>query len=145
MPPAAHTPERRRALIARAGHPRPLPRGPDGSVSVLDVPGGTLLGVDASARYPAGEVPLPHGSVGGRGGRRHGAGAGEDAVPAGGTTRSGSDGGTGSSSRGAGPEVGGGLSGTGSRVPAGGGAGGSSDTGPVGGSPPEVPSAGRPG
>ncbi|MFG3307514.1 SpoIIE family protein phosphatase [Streptomyces wuyuanensis] len=56
-------PANRRALIARAGHPHPLLRAPDGSVSVLDVPGGTLLGVDARASYPATEVPLPHGSV----------------------------------------------------------------------------------
>ncbi|MEJ8660601.1 SpoIIE family protein phosphatase [Streptomyces sp. MS1.AVA.4] len=55
--------EHHRALVARAGHPHPLLRAPDGSVRVLDVPGGPVLGVDGASRYPATEVPLPPGSV----------------------------------------------------------------------------------
>jgi serine phosphatase RsbU (regulator of sigma subunit) len=54
---------RNRAVIARAGHPPPLLRGPDGSVRVLDVPGGALLGVEPDGRYPVTEVALPPGSV----------------------------------------------------------------------------------
>ncbi len=52
-----------RAVLARAGHPQPLLRSPDGQVRVLDVAGGPLLGIDASATYPATEVELPPGSV----------------------------------------------------------------------------------
>ncbi|MBL1084344.1 SpoIIE family protein phosphatase [Streptomyces actinomycinicus] len=47
-----------RARIARAGHPPPLLRSPDGSTRLLDVPGGVVLGVDAQARYPVTEVLL---------------------------------------------------------------------------------------
>jgi serine phosphatase RsbU (regulator of sigma subunit) len=54
---------RHRALFARAGHPPPLLLGPDGAARVLDLAGGPLLGIDASARYPASEVELPAGSV----------------------------------------------------------------------------------
>ncbi|MFE3325316.1 SpoIIE family protein phosphatase [Streptomyces sp. NPDC059176] len=54
---------RDRVLLARAGHPQPLLRDPDGSVRVLDVPGGALLGVDDGTDYPAAQVPLPPGSV----------------------------------------------------------------------------------
>ncbi|MEU6357109.1 SpoIIE family protein phosphatase [Streptomyces sp. NPDC047072] len=56
-------PARRRAVVARAGHPPPLLRRPDGSVRVLDLPGGPLLGVDGSAVYPTTEVELAPGSV----------------------------------------------------------------------------------
>ncbi|MFC4607412.1 SpoIIE family protein phosphatase [Streptomyces maoxianensis] len=52
-----------RALLARAGHPQPLLRDPDGQVFVLDLAGGPLLGVDPSAAYPTTAVPLPPGSV----------------------------------------------------------------------------------
>lgn len=55
--------ERHCALLARAGHPHPLLRAPDGSVRVLDVPGGALLGVDETSEYPAVELALPPGSV----------------------------------------------------------------------------------
>ncbi|MGW2560350.1 SpoIIE family protein phosphatase [Streptomyces sp. NPDC001514] len=55
--------DRHRALIARAGHPHPLLREPDGSVHVLDVLGGPLLGVDRTSRYPTTEVHLLPGSV----------------------------------------------------------------------------------
>ncbi|WP_455353869.1 SpoIIE family protein phosphatase [Streptomyces sp. SYSU K217416] len=51
------------ALVARAGHPHPLLREPDGRVGVLDVPGGPLLGVDPGAAYPVTEVPLRTGCV----------------------------------------------------------------------------------
>ncbi|MFJ5214284.1 SpoIIE family protein phosphatase [Streptomyces sp. NPDC088354] len=51
------------ALVARAGHPHPLLREPDGGVRVLDVAGGPLLGVERDACYPSTEVPFPPGSV----------------------------------------------------------------------------------
>ncbi|SEF16611.1 SpoIIE family protein phosphatase [Streptomyces sp. Ag109_O5-10] len=41
-----------RVRIARAGHPPPLLRAPDGRTRVLEVPGGVVLGVDPRARYP---------------------------------------------------------------------------------------------
>ncbi|MFJ6708224.1 MULTISPECIES: SpoIIE family protein phosphatase [unclassified Streptomyces] len=56
-------PERGRAVMARAGHPPPLLRRPDGRVRVLDLAGGPLLGIDAEATYPTTEVSLAPGSV----------------------------------------------------------------------------------
>ncbi|MEU0941618.1 SpoIIE family protein phosphatase [Streptomyces canus] len=56
-------PERGRAVMARAGHPPPLLRRPDGRVRVLDLAGGPLLGIDGSAVYPTTEVELAPGSV----------------------------------------------------------------------------------
>ncbi|MFE1834708.1 SpoIIE family protein phosphatase [Streptomyces sviceus] len=56
-------PERGRAVMARAGHPPPLLRRPDGRVRVLDLAGGPLLGIDGSAVYPTTEVELTPGSV----------------------------------------------------------------------------------
>ncbi|RZB13925.1 GAF domain-containing protein [Streptomyces sp. F001] len=56
-------PGRGRAVMARAGHPPPLLRRPDGRVRVLDLAGGPLLGIDASATYPTTEVDLAPGSV----------------------------------------------------------------------------------
>ncbi|MGV9310628.1 SpoIIE family protein phosphatase [Streptomyces sp. NPDC003691] len=53
----------RRALLARAGHPLPLLREPDGRVRALELPGGPLLGVDSKAAYPVTEVPLVPGAV----------------------------------------------------------------------------------
>ncbi|MET8773208.1 SpoIIE family protein phosphatase, partial [Streptomyces sp. NPDC004658] len=47
-----------RARIARAGHPPPLLRRPDGRTLLLDVPGGVVLGVDPHARYPVTELWL---------------------------------------------------------------------------------------
>ena len=52
-----------RAVMARAGHPQPLLRDPDGQVRVLDLAGGPLLGIDAAATYPATEVELSPGCV----------------------------------------------------------------------------------
>lgn len=52
-----------RAVMARAGHPPPLLRRPDGKVRVLDLAGGPLLGIDASAAYPTTEVELGPGAV----------------------------------------------------------------------------------
>ncbi|MFF6803293.1 SpoIIE family protein phosphatase [Streptomyces sp. NPDC012616] len=52
-----------RAVMARAGHPPPLLRRPDGRVRVLDLAGGPLLGIDASATYPTTEVELSPGCV----------------------------------------------------------------------------------
>lgn len=49
--------------MARAGHPPPLLRRPDGRVRVLDLAGGPLLGIDDSATYPTTEVELAPGSV----------------------------------------------------------------------------------
>ncbi|MCX4750368.1 SpoIIE family protein phosphatase [Kitasatospora sp. NBC_01287] len=51
------------ARAARAGHLPPLLRHPDGHTEVLDLAGGPLLGVDAAAVFPAGELVLPAGSV----------------------------------------------------------------------------------
>ncbi|WP_180687130.1 SpoIIE family protein phosphatase [Streptomyces gossypiisoli] len=56
-------PGRGRAVMARAGHPPPLLRRPDGRVRVLDLAGGPLLGIDGSATYPTTEVDLAPGSV----------------------------------------------------------------------------------
>ncbi|AXU16763.1 SpoIIE family protein phosphatase [Streptomyces clavuligerus] len=53
----------RAAHIARAGHPQPLLREPDGTVRALDLTGGPLLGVDAGAVYPTTWLPLAPGSV----------------------------------------------------------------------------------
>ncbi|MGW3169451.1 SpoIIE family protein phosphatase [Streptomyces sp. NPDC001153] len=47
-----------RARIARAGHPPPLLRSPEGRTRLLDVPGGVVLGVDPRARYPVAELLL---------------------------------------------------------------------------------------
>jgi serine phosphatase RsbU (regulator of sigma subunit)/PAS domain-containing protein len=52
-----------RAVMSRAGHPPPLLRRPDGRVRVLDLAGGPLLGIDASAVYPTTEVSLAPGSL----------------------------------------------------------------------------------
>ncbi|MEU6372352.1 SpoIIE family protein phosphatase [Streptomyces sp. NPDC046909] len=52
-----------RAVMARAGHPPPLLRRPDGKVRVLDLAGGPLLGIDDTATYPTTEVDLAPGSV----------------------------------------------------------------------------------
>ncbi|MEV8539763.1 SpoIIE family protein phosphatase [Streptomyces sp. NPDC051572] len=56
-------PARGTAVMARAGHPPPLLRRPDGRVRVLDLAGGPLLGIDADAVYPTTEVDLAPGSV----------------------------------------------------------------------------------
>ncbi|MEU6776072.1 SpoIIE family protein phosphatase [Streptomyces sp. NPDC046759] len=56
-------PARGRAVMARAGHPPPLLRRPDGRVRVLDLAGGPLLGIDPGAVYPTTEVSLAPGSV----------------------------------------------------------------------------------
>ncbi|TPQ22773.1 SpoIIE family protein phosphatase [Streptomyces sporangiiformans] len=52
-----------RAVMARAGHPPPLLRKPDGQVRTLDLAGGPLLGIDAAATYPTTEVALAPGAV----------------------------------------------------------------------------------
>ncbi|OLZ74573.1 diguanylate cyclase [Streptomyces sp. IMTB 2501] len=51
-------PETGLARIARAGHPPPLLRCPDGRTRLVDVPGGVVLGVDPQARYPVAELLL---------------------------------------------------------------------------------------
>ncbi|WP_307533850.1 SpoIIE family protein phosphatase [Streptomyces sp. V3I8] len=56
-------PVRGQAVMARAGHPPPLLRRPDGRVRVLDLAGGPLLGIDPDATYPTTEVALPPGSL----------------------------------------------------------------------------------
>lgn len=56
-------PEHGTAIMARAGHPPPLLRRPDGKVKVLDLAGGPLLGIDADAVYPTTEVALGEGSL----------------------------------------------------------------------------------
>lgn len=52
-----------RAVMARAGHPPPLLRRPDGRVRVLDLAGGPLLGIDPEATYPTTEIELTPGCV----------------------------------------------------------------------------------
>ncbi|TLS40726.1 PAS domain-containing protein [Streptomyces montanus] len=52
-----------RAVMARAGHPPPLLRRPDGQVRTLDLAGGPLLGIDTAATYPTTEVALDPGAV----------------------------------------------------------------------------------
>ncbi|MFF2197710.1 SpoIIE family protein phosphatase [Streptomyces sp. NPDC058157] len=52
-----------RALAARAGHPQPLLRRPDGRAEVLDLAGGVVLGVDPGASYPQTELLLEPGGV----------------------------------------------------------------------------------
>ncbi|MFE9441966.1 SpoIIE family protein phosphatase [Streptomyces sp. NPDC006602] len=51
------------ALAARAGHPQPLLRRPDGRTHVLDLPGGVVLGVDPRARYPVTELRMEPGAI----------------------------------------------------------------------------------
>ncbi|WP_345673055.1 GAF domain-containing SpoIIE family protein phosphatase, partial [Streptomyces phyllanthi] len=51
------------AVMARAGHPPPLLRGPDGKVRVVEPAGGPLLGVDASAAYPGTGIALAPGTL----------------------------------------------------------------------------------
>ncbi|WP_372499499.1 SpoIIE family protein phosphatase [Streptomyces lichenis] len=52
-----------RALLATAGHPPPLVRHPDGRTEPLDLPPGLLLGIDPAARYAAGGLTLPPGTL----------------------------------------------------------------------------------
>ncbi|MFE6286328.1 SpoIIE family protein phosphatase [Streptomyces sp. NPDC057877] len=51
------------ALLARAGHPPPLLRRPDGRTRVVDIPGGVVLGVDPHAQYPVAELRMAPGSL----------------------------------------------------------------------------------
>ncbi|KOU75978.1 diguanylate cyclase [Streptomyces sp. MMG1533] len=51
------------ALAARAGHPQPLLRRPDGRTHVLDLAGGVVLGVDPRARYPVTELHMELGAI----------------------------------------------------------------------------------
>ncbi|WP_329530237.1 SpoIIE family protein phosphatase [Streptomyces sp. NBC_01450] len=51
------------ARAARAGHPQPLLRHPDGRTELLDLPGGVVLGVAPRARYPVTELTLEPGAV----------------------------------------------------------------------------------
>ena len=51
------------ARAARAGHPPPLLRHPDGRTHVVDLRGGVVLGVDAQARYPVTGLELEPGAV----------------------------------------------------------------------------------
>ncbi|MEU1627623.1 SpoIIE family protein phosphatase [Streptomyces sp. NPDC020096] len=53
----------RYALMATAGHPRPLLRTPDGEVRVPEVAGGIVLGAEAIASYPLTRIPMPVGTV----------------------------------------------------------------------------------
>jgi serine phosphatase RsbU (regulator of sigma subunit)/PAS domain-containing protein len=52
-----------RACAARAGHPPPLLRHPDGRTETLDLPGGVVLGVDPGAPYPLTEFRVEPGAV----------------------------------------------------------------------------------
>ncbi|MFJ6729948.1 SpoIIE family protein phosphatase [Streptomyces sp. NPDC091281] len=51
------------ARAARAGHPLPLLRHPDGRTEVVDLPGGVVLGVDPRAHYPVTELRLDAGAI----------------------------------------------------------------------------------
>lgn len=51
------------ALAVRAGHPQPLLRHPGGRTEVLDLAGGTVLGVDAEAVYPVTRLRIEPGAV----------------------------------------------------------------------------------
>ncbi|WP_435826719.1 SpoIIE family protein phosphatase [Nonomuraea dietziae] len=51
------------ARLARAGHPEPLVRHPNGDVEVIHVPGGLLLGIEPETEYPCTNVPLEVGSL----------------------------------------------------------------------------------
>lgn len=51
------------ARAARAGHPQPLLRHPDGRTEVLDLPGGVVLGVAPDAVYPVVDLRLEPGAV----------------------------------------------------------------------------------
>lgn len=51
------------ACAARAGHPPPLLRHPDGRTRVLDVPGGIVLGVDPQADYPVTDLEVEPGAL----------------------------------------------------------------------------------
>jgi serine phosphatase RsbU (regulator of sigma subunit) len=51
------------ARVARAGHPPPIIRYPDGRTHVLDIPGGVVLGVDPHAHYPVTELQLEPGAI----------------------------------------------------------------------------------
>ncbi|MGA5505323.1 SpoIIE family protein phosphatase [Streptomyces umbrinus] len=51
------------AQVARAGHPPPILRYPDGRTHVLDIPGGVVLGVDQHAQYPVTELQLEPGAI----------------------------------------------------------------------------------
>ncbi|WP_420708499.1 SpoIIE family protein phosphatase [Streptomyces sp. ERV7] len=51
------------ARAARAGHPQPLLRHPDGRTEVLDLPGGVVLGVAPDAVYPVVDLHLEPGAV----------------------------------------------------------------------------------
>ncbi|MFJ7265178.1 SpoIIE family protein phosphatase [Streptomyces sp. NPDC099050] len=51
------------ALAVRAGHPQPLLRHPGGRTEVLDLAGGTVLGVDAEAEYPVTRLRIEPGAV----------------------------------------------------------------------------------
>ncbi|GGX69992.1 SpoIIE family protein phosphatase [Streptomyces fructofermentans] len=51
------------ARVARAGHPPPIIRYPDGRTHVLDIPGGVVLGVDPNADYPVTDLEMEPGAI----------------------------------------------------------------------------------
>ncbi|MFI1400362.1 SpoIIE family protein phosphatase [Streptomyces sp. NPDC020681] len=51
------------AKMVSAGHCPPLVHWPDGDTTVLDLPGGPLLGVERTADYPQTELSLPPGTL----------------------------------------------------------------------------------
>ena len=59
---ALYDPGSRRCRFTSAGHPPPALCHPGGTVELIDVPGGVMLGVGLS-RYPATDTELPPGSV----------------------------------------------------------------------------------
>ncbi|NUS50378.1 MAG: SpoIIE family protein phosphatase, partial [Nocardioidaceae bacterium] len=56
-------PLRGEILGARAGHPPPLLREPDGHTWTVELPGGALLGVDRASEYPVTPLTLRSGSL----------------------------------------------------------------------------------
>jgi serine phosphatase RsbU (regulator of sigma subunit) len=59
---ALYDPASRRCRLTSAGHLPPALCHPGGTVELIDVPGGVMLGVGLS-RYPATDTDLPPGSV----------------------------------------------------------------------------------
>jgi serine phosphatase RsbU (regulator of sigma subunit) len=59
---ALYDPATQRCRLTSAGHLPPALRYPDGTVDLIDVPGGVMLGI-GEGHYPAADIDLPPGSV----------------------------------------------------------------------------------
>lgn len=56
-------PDRAVAQVVRAGHCPPLLHEPDGTTDILELAGGPLLGIDATAHYPQSRLVLSPGCI----------------------------------------------------------------------------------